>query len=136
MIKKILLGIVGIFVLIIIAYFAFSAIAEDVTSLNPKNTMIYAVLAEAGLKDVIVDNTPDGTVIAVSYTGEEDPETVAFYAMGAASLVDPNTPNIEVELYKGETKTYSVKAITSDVKAFADGQISEEEFYNKLEITK
>ena len=134
--KKIIIGIAVIIALIIAAFsYLYLAPAEEseipVYS-SPKNTLVYAVLVEGGLNESIVDITDERTLIGIEIDPDMYGENVAFYAMGAAASIAPETPDIIVQLFLNGTfsEEYSVK--TQAVIDFTEERITEQEFDNLI----
>lgn len=105
---------------------------EDPIFTNPVNTKIYAVLAEAGFDDSIVDSTTDRTIVIIPITADVNRESAAYYAMGVVSTVSPETKKIIVQLYINQSLSSEYIAGTQDVITYSKAGITDEEFESRV----
>ncbi len=127
-----LLSIVVFLVGMFFIYSFTTEVKEPSILVNPVNSKIYSVLVEAHFAEAVVDNTPERTLIGIPVNSEQDGVATAYFAMGAATIISPETPKIIVQLYEDTNLSIEIEAKTSDVIAFAKQEINENEFNERL----
>ena len=135
--KIVLIIFIVLAIILGVVYFYFSyKIKQNSVFLNVQNTDLYNVIARFGLSDAVVDISDERIVVSYNLENLSQKNEALFLTLGAAYQISPDSKKIIiVEFYK-LVPVEEVSIFMSDVKLYAESQLSEEELVEKMKIKK
>lgn len=133
--KKLFIGlgiILGIVVLLLVVFFALSTPKKPEPMASEKNTNLYNTLVDFGIIDAVIDISEERAFIRYELPDFIDKTNAVYYIMGAASSVAPETETIIIQTYQNFEPVDEVIVSTKEVIFFTNGEITEEEFLEKI----
>ena len=108
------------------------------TNLVPSEsgTKIYLGMLQAGLDEVVVDVKSSEVLIAFNDDPTLNNDALIYYAFGLSLEFEPNKQTTTILIFSGNTISREASADNADIKALKDGQLSDEEFKEKVRWVK
>lgn len=108
------------------------------TNLVPSEsgTKIYLGMLQAGLDEVVVDVKSNEVLIAFNENSNLNNDALIYYAFGLSQEFEPNKQTTTILIFSGNNISREASADHADIKALKDGQLSDEEFKEKVRWIK
>ena len=140
--RKGLFGLVVVIIIVVIAVTALMFLPREkplkpgvtpeaeVIELREENTTLYALLYQMGL-DPLVDVTDQRVLVRYNLPEEINEETY-YRVLAYSARVAPNTKEIIIQIYRDYSPYLEVRTNTQDVLSWIGGEVSREEFSNRI----
>jgi len=108
------------------------------TNLVPSEsgTKIYLGMLQAGLDEAVVDVKSNEVLIAFNEDSKLNNDALIYYAFGLSQEFEPNKQITTVLIFSGNNISREASADNTDIKSLKDGQLSDEEFKEKVRWVK
>lgn len=108
------------------------------TNLVPSEsaTKIYLGMLQAGLDEAVVDVKSNEVLIAFNENSNLNNDALIYYAFGLSQEFEPNKQTTTILIFSGNNISREASADNADIKALKDGQLSGEEFKEKVRWIK
>lgn len=133
---RVALGITGLLLLVVgAALFLLTrpSPSEPFYEATEANTRGYDMLAAGGLQDAVVDITAERALARYNEPEGVDPEATWIFVMQTLATVAPDTPIAVVQRYADFSPVEEIIAEVADVLAYLEGDITVEEFAERVE---
>lgn len=129
--KKIVLGFC-IILLLTLVYLYYKGSKESIVPIVPENTQIYQGLVSLGLKEVVVDGSSERVIVSYNLINETtEKETYIFFISGSSYRLFPTASEVNIIEFKNLKPLEEIKISMADIKAFAEGTLTEQDFKQK-----
>jgi len=131
--KKITLVLTLIFTIILILGY-WSSDREEPIRPNEANDKVYAGLVKLGIRDAVVDITPERALVRYNLPENMSKVEMRYHILWLIAGISPNSSKIVIQVYENFTPLEEVIVSTEDVLAFMNETITYEELQKRIEI--